>query len=61
MRKLGQALGVDAMSLYHHVRDMDDIFDGIVDVVGEIDAPPGRHRLEDRLAPATPEGRRQQA
>ena len=38
MRKLGQELGVDAMSLYHHVRNKDDILDGIVDVmVGEID------------------------
>jgi AcrR family transcriptional regulator len=37
MRKLGQELGVDAMSLYHHVRSKDDILDGIVDViVGEI-------------------------
>ena len=41
MRKLGQELGVDAMSLYHHVRNKDDILDGIVDVVvGEIDARP---------------------
>ncbi len=38
MRKLGQELGVDAMSLYHHVQSKDDILDGIVDaVVGEID------------------------
>ena len=47
MRKLGQELGVDAMSLYHHVQNKDDILDGIVDVVvGEIDrrppAPTGR-------------------
>jgi AcrR family transcriptional regulator len=43
MRKLGQELGVDAMSLYHHVKDKDDILDGIVDViVGEIElSPPG--------------------
>ena len=41
MRKLGQALGVDPMSLYHHVKDKGDILDGIVDVVvGEIDEPP---------------------
>ena len=33
MRKLGQVLGVDAMSLYHHVQNKDDILDGIVDVV----------------------------
>ena len=41
MRKLGQELGVDAMSLYHHVRSKDDILDGIVDaVVGEIELTP---------------------
>src|SRR5258705_13650503 len=41
MRKLGQALGVEAMSLYNHARGKEDILDGIVDVViGEID--PGR-------------------
>ena len=40
MRKLGQALEVDPMSLYHHVRDKDDILDGIVDaVVSEIEIP----------------------
>ena len=38
MRKLGQELGVDAMSLYHHVQNKDEILDGIVDVVvAEID------------------------
>jgi AcrR family transcriptional regulator len=37
MRKLGQELGVEAMALYRHVRDKDDILDGIVEVViGEI-------------------------
>ena len=41
MRKLGQELQVDAMSLYHHVQSKDDILDGIVDVVvGEIDLSP---------------------
>ena len=40
MRKLGQELGVDPMSLYNHVRDKDDLLDGIADaVVGEIDPP----------------------
>lgn len=40
MRKLGQELDVEAMALYRHVRNKDDILDGIVDViVGEIDAP----------------------
>lgn len=38
MRKLGQALGVEAMSLYNHVADKDDLLDGLVDIVfGEID------------------------
>ncbi len=40
MRKLGQELGVKAMSLYKHVANKDDILDGIVDIVaGEIDVP----------------------
>jgi AcrR family transcriptional regulator len=33
MRNLGQALHVEAMSLYHHVANKDDILDGIVDLV----------------------------
>jgi AcrR family transcriptional regulator len=38
MRKLGQELGVDAMALYRHVRNKDDILDGIIErLVGEID------------------------
>ena len=35
MRKLGQALGVEAMSLYNHVANKDDILDGIVDRVAQ--------------------------
>jgi AcrR family transcriptional regulator len=42
MRKLGQELGVEAMSLYNHVANKDDIVDGIVDLVfGEIALPSG--------------------
>ena len=42
MRKLAEELGVEAMSLYHHVANKDDILDGIVDVVfGEVDLPSG--------------------
>lgn len=33
MRKLAQALGVEAMSLYYHVKSKDDILDGMVDAV----------------------------
>jgi AcrR family transcriptional regulator len=40
MRKLGQELGVEAMSLYKHVANKDDMLDGMVDVVfSEIDLP----------------------
>ena len=40
MRKLGQQLGVEAMSLYNHVANKDDIEDGIVEIVlGEIEVP----------------------
>ncbi|MBC7545382.1 MAG: TetR/AcrR family transcriptional regulator C-terminal domain-containing protein [Candidatus Sericytochromatia bacterium] len=40
MRKLAQSLGVEAMSLYNHDTDKDDVLDGMVDiVVGEIDLP----------------------
>jgi AcrR family transcriptional regulator len=40
MRKLGQELGVEAMSLYNHVANKDDLLDGIVDAVtSEIDVP----------------------
>ena len=42
MRKLAQELGVEAMSLYHHVASKEAILDGIVDVVfGEIELPSG--------------------
>lgn len=41
MRRLAQELGVEAMSLYHHVANKDDILDGMVDLVfSEIDLPP---------------------
>jgi AcrR family transcriptional regulator len=41
MRKLGQAVGVEAMSLYNHVANKDDLLDGMVDAVfEEIDLPP---------------------
>ena len=41
MRRLAQDLGVEAMSLYHHVANKDEVLDGITDlVVGEIRVPP---------------------
>jgi AcrR family transcriptional regulator len=40
MRKLGQELGVEAMALYRHVRNKDDILDGAIDaVVAEVQLP----------------------
>jgi AcrR family transcriptional regulator len=53
MRRLAQELGVEAMSLYHHVANKDDILDGMVDrVFGEIDVPspggPWRPAMADR-------------
>ena len=40
MRRLGQELGVEAMALYRHVRDKDDLLDGIIEVVvGQIERP----------------------
>jgi AcrR family transcriptional regulator len=40
MRNLGKALGVEAMSLYYHVTNKEDILDGLVDIVfSEIAVP----------------------
>jgi AcrR family transcriptional regulator len=42
MRKLGEVLGVEAMSLYNHVANKSELLDGMVDVVfGGIDLPGG--------------------
>jgi AcrR family transcriptional regulator len=35
MRALGRAVGVEAMSLYHHVRGREDVLDGVVDRIHE--------------------------
>jgi AcrR family transcriptional regulator len=45
MRKLGQELGVEAMAVYYHFDNKDEVLDGIVDLVWtEIDLP---HAGED--------------
>jgi AcrR family transcriptional regulator len=41
MRRLARELGIEAMSLYHHVSSKGDILDGICDLVmGQIEVPP---------------------
>jgi len=40
MRRLGQALGFEAMSLYNHVTNKDDVLDGILDLVLAETEPP---------------------
>jgi len=52
MRKLGAAVGVEAMSLYNHVDNKDDVLDGILDaVLREVPEPdptlPWDHRLRE--------------
>src|SRR5260221_13363538 len=40
MRKLGQQLGFEAMSLYNHVANKDDLLDGMLDLVlAEMEPP----------------------
>jgi AcrR family transcriptional regulator len=53
MRRLGEDLGVEAMSLYKHVTNKDDLVDGMVDLVfAEIELPSGdsdwRTAMRDR-------------
>ena len=56
MRKLGEALGVEAMSLYNHVANKVDLLDGMIDLVfGEIDLPtdaPWREAMHRRAGSA---------
>jgi AcrR family transcriptional regulator len=43
MRKLGEVLGVEAMSLYNHVASKGELLDGMIDLVfSEIDLPASR-------------------
>jgi len=50
MRRLGQELGVQAMSLYHHVESKDDLLDGIVDLVlSEIELPSEGSEWKERV------------
>ena len=63
MRRLGQALGVEAMSLYNHVANKDDIVDGLVDIVfSEIEVPePGTRSGRQASLPSRPTTRTTQS
>lgn len=56
MRAVARELGVEAMSLYNHVRDKEDLMDGIIDLVMKGFRPP-RHR--DRWIEAAREAGRE--
>lgn len=59
MRRLGRELGVEAMSLYNHVADKDDILDGVVDLVmSEFRYPEPGGAWIDRARAASHEWRR---
>ncbi|RKS79857.1 TetR family transcriptional regulator [Actinomadura pelletieri DSM 43383] len=57
MRRLAQEVGVEAMSLYHHVANKEAVFDGIVEVileevmaaVDEVEAPPAEQDWQAAL------------
>src|SRR4051794_37196756 len=50
MRKLAQQLGVEAMSLYHHVRNKAEILDGMVETIyGEIELPSGTQNWKTEM------------
>jgi AcrR family transcriptional regulator len=47
MRKLGQTLGYEAMSLYNHVANKDDLLDGMLDLVlAEMEPPVAEEGLD---------------
>ena len=50
MRKLARELGVEAMSLYNHVANKDDLVDGITDLaLDEIDLPTENEPWDDAI------------
>ncbi len=50
MRKLGEAVNVEAMSLYNHVASKSDLLDGMIDIVfGEIDLPVDAANWKDAM------------
>ena len=50
MRRIAREVGVEAMSLYHHVRDKEDVLDGICEaVMREFEYPDGAGDISERL------------
>lgn len=50
MRKLGAALGVEAMSLYNHVTNKDDLINGVLDaILRQIDLPSSELPWDEQL------------
>lgn len=50
MRKLGNVLGCEAMSIYHHFKNKEHLLDSLVDrLVASIDVPPRALNGQDRL------------
>jgi AcrR family transcriptional regulator len=50
MRRVGKELGVEGMALYNHVRDKDDILDGIVErVLAQIPLPSAEAEWKDAM------------
>ncbi len=53
MRKLGQALGYEAMSLYNYVANKDELLDGLLDVVLDETEPPSTEESWDTAVRAS--------
>lgn len=50
MRALARELGVEAMSLYNHIRNKDDLLDAVIDtVVGGIDLPSPESNWQNQM------------
>jgi AcrR family transcriptional regulator len=59
MRRIGRELGVEAMSLYNHVEDKDDILEGVTErVMNEFEFPPSAGEWADDARAMSREWRR---
>lgn len=58
MRRLATELGIEAMSLYHHVRDKSEVLDGVVALVLSEMEPAGQSAWDERVRHVARELRR---